>query len=417
MLEVVPRLEGRFDRPLPGGPYPEPSTSAVMLPLVRRGAERPYGLVIAGVSSRRELDDAYRTFFTLASEHVATAIANARAFEEERRRAQQLAELDRAKTAFFSNVSHEFRTPLTLMLGPVEDILADAELASHHRDALALTHRNGLRLRKLVNTLLDFSRIEAGRIEASYEPVDLGAIHRGARQRVPRCRRQSRLTLRRRLRGRRRAGLCRSRDVGEGRPQPRFERLQVHARGRDRGCRSTERLVCDRDGARHWLWHSDKRAAAHLRTVPSRGRDAGANARRHRDRAGAGSGTGQAPWGNDRGREHRRLRNDGQRAHAAWLRPPPCRPNHVGAFVGIDGCQQRRLRRRGAALAARGAGRSRHRTARRHAVHSGRRRQRRHARVHPAAARRSVAGRGRRQRRGSSWRFCAGVDPIWSSRT
>ena len=170
---VVADLDARFERPLPGGPYPEPSDSAVVMPLIRRGADRPYGIVIAGVSPRRELDEAYRTFFDLAAEHIATAIANARAFEEERRRAQQLAELDRAKTAFFSNVSHEFRTPLTLMLGPVEEILADADLSPHHRDALMLTHRNGLRLRKLVNTLLDFSRIEAGRIDAAYEALDL----------------------------------------------------------------------------------------------------------------------------------------------------------------------------------------------------------------------------------------------------
>jgi PAS domain S-box-containing protein len=176
VLAIAPHLDARFDRALPGGPHPEPCTAAVVLPLVRRGAERPYGVVIAGVSPRRELDEAYRTFFTLASEHVATAIGNARAFEEERRRAQQLAELDRAKTAFFSNVSHEFRTPLTLMLGPVEDVLGDADLAANHRDALTLAHRNGLRLRKLVNTLLDFSRIEAGRIEATYEPVDLAAF-------------------------------------------------------------------------------------------------------------------------------------------------------------------------------------------------------------------------------------------------
>jgi signal transduction histidine kinase/DNA-binding response OmpR family regulator len=173
VFEVAPDLDVRFGRPLPGGPHPEPCTTAVVLPLVRRGAEKPYGVVVAGVSPRRELDEAYRTFFTLASEHVATAIGNARAFEEERRRARQLAELDRAKTTFFSNVSHEFRTPLTLMLGPVEDLLADGDVAPHHREVLSLAHRNGLRLRKLVNTLLDFSRIEAGRIEATYEPVDL----------------------------------------------------------------------------------------------------------------------------------------------------------------------------------------------------------------------------------------------------
>jgi signal transduction histidine kinase len=118
------------------------------------------------------LDDAYRTFFALAAEHIAAAIANAREFEEERRRAETLAELDRAKTRFFSNVSHEFRTPLTLMLGPLEELLADGELAPAHRDTLTVTHRNALRLRKLVNTLLDFSRIEAGRVGAAYEPVD-----------------------------------------------------------------------------------------------------------------------------------------------------------------------------------------------------------------------------------------------------
>src|SRR5947208_2244861 len=95
--------------------------------------------------------------------HVATAVANARAYEEERRRAEALAELDRAKTAFFSNVSHEFRTPLTLMLGPVEDALSgtDGPLPPGQRERLETAHRSGLRLLKLVNTLMEFSRIEA----------------------------------------------------------------------------------------------------------------------------------------------------------------------------------------------------------------------------------------------------------------
>ena len=95
-----------------------------------------------------------------------------------RKRAEALAELDRAKTAFFSNVSHEFRTPLTLMLGPVEDVLADAgePPPARHRAWLEVAHRNALRLQKLVNTLLDFSRIEAGRVRASYEPVDLATL-------------------------------------------------------------------------------------------------------------------------------------------------------------------------------------------------------------------------------------------------
>ena len=104
-----------------------------------------------------------------------TGLANARAYEQERQRAEALAELDRAKTAFFSNVSHEFRTPLTLLVGPLEDGLADADtpLPPVHRERQEVAHRNALRLLRLVNTLLDFSRIEAGRIDANYEPTDL----------------------------------------------------------------------------------------------------------------------------------------------------------------------------------------------------------------------------------------------------
>lgn len=124
---------------------------------------------------RRRLDDNYCDFFTQVAGQIAMAIANAQSYEEERRRAEQLAELNRAKTLFFSNISHEFRTPLTLMLNPLEELsngLA-GRLQPEEREQLQLVQRNGLRLQKLVNTLLDFSRIEAGRVQASYEPIDL----------------------------------------------------------------------------------------------------------------------------------------------------------------------------------------------------------------------------------------------------
>ncbi|MBK6530515.1 MAG: PAS domain S-box protein [Deltaproteobacteria bacterium] len=83
-----------------------------------------------------------------------------------------------AKTEFFNNVSHEFRTPLTLMLGPLEDLLAGArgELPGPVGAELVMVHRNAQRLLKLVDALLDFSRLEAGRAEASFEPVDLAAL-------------------------------------------------------------------------------------------------------------------------------------------------------------------------------------------------------------------------------------------------
>jgi signal transduction histidine kinase len=88
----------------------------------------------------------------------------------------KLGQLDAAKTAFFSNVSHEFRTPLTLMLGPLEDLLADGSLDDRRRSLLTLAHDNSLRLLKLVNALLDFSRFEAARPRAAFAPIDLAAF-------------------------------------------------------------------------------------------------------------------------------------------------------------------------------------------------------------------------------------------------
>ena len=176
-IQIVRDVTIGFD-PLPGGPWPECPSSALVLPIASPGQEHLAGVLVAGVSPRRALDDEYRGFFELVAGQVAAAIADARAYEAERRRAEALAEIDRAKTAFFSNVSHEFRTPLTLMLGPVEDILAKpAEQGRpENRELLEVVQRNGLRLQKLVNTLLDFSRIEAGRHQAVFEPTDLGAL-------------------------------------------------------------------------------------------------------------------------------------------------------------------------------------------------------------------------------------------------
>jgi signal transduction histidine kinase len=157
---------------LPGGPWPEPVTTAMVLPLARRGQREEAGLIVVGASPRRAFDERYKSFFELVADGVANAIANAHGYEAETRRAEALAELDRQKTAFFSNVSHEFRTPLTLMLGPLEEEIARQD-DSVSRERLEIAHRSSLRLLKLVNTLLDFSRLEAGRAQGSFAPIDL----------------------------------------------------------------------------------------------------------------------------------------------------------------------------------------------------------------------------------------------------
>jgi PAS domain S-box-containing protein len=175
--QTIENLAEKFGYLTAGAWVGDATQKAAVLPLAKAGIQEfPAGFLVAGISPRLTLDDDYRNFLELAAGHIATAIANTRAYEEEFKRAEALAEIDRAKTAFFSNVSHEFRTPLTLMIGPLEDTLAEGGLPAPTREHLEVAHRNSMRLLKLVNTLLDFSRIEAGRIEAVYEPTDMAAL-------------------------------------------------------------------------------------------------------------------------------------------------------------------------------------------------------------------------------------------------
>jgi signal transduction histidine kinase/DNA-binding response OmpR family regulator len=178
-MVAVENIAEHFAAAPPGGPWPEPAERALVVPITlatRPG--RPAGILVAGISPRRALDDEYRAFAERAADHIAGAIGNARAYEDERRRAEALAELDRAKTAFFTNISHELRTPLTLIAAPAEDAISDPALSEAEHARWETVRRSGLRLQKLVNTLLEFSRIEAGRVQASFEPVDLAAYTR-----------------------------------------------------------------------------------------------------------------------------------------------------------------------------------------------------------------------------------------------
>ncbi len=163
---------------LPQGAWQKPPERAALIKISALGEQDQRGVLVVGLNPYRLFDAAYEEFLWRISVQIGTNIRNASAYEAEKRRAEALAELDRAKTAFFSNVSHEFRTPLTLMLGPLEDVLVETNgsLSNKTREQLTVAHRNSIRLLKLVNTLLDFSRIEAGRVRAAFAPTDLPAL-------------------------------------------------------------------------------------------------------------------------------------------------------------------------------------------------------------------------------------------------
>ncbi|HEX6180992.1 MAG TPA: ATP-binding protein [Chitinophagaceae bacterium] len=161
---------------MPTGAWEVSSDKAIILPILQVSSKDPYGILIVGLNPYRLLDEKYSSFFNLVADQVATSFADVHVLEEERKRAEALAEIDRAKTIFFSNISHEFRTPLTLLLAPIEDVMTDPGITTEHKARMDVAYRNALRMQKLVNTLLEFSRIEAGRMEGKFTEVDICAF-------------------------------------------------------------------------------------------------------------------------------------------------------------------------------------------------------------------------------------------------
>lgn len=163
---------------LPSGAWKESPDKAVILTINAATQKHPYGFLVLGLNPYRLFDEHYQNFINLICDQVASSIASVHSLEEERQRAEKLAEIDRAKTVFFSNISHEFRTPLTLLLGPIEDALQDEKIDAENKKRLEVAHRNAGRLLKLVNSLLDFSRIEAGKMQLQYEAVNISFLTR-----------------------------------------------------------------------------------------------------------------------------------------------------------------------------------------------------------------------------------------------
>lgn len=161
---------------MPMGGWHIPPEMAIVLPIVQTGIKEAFGVLVVGLNPYRLMDEKYLGFFSLVGDQVATSFADIHVLKEERKRIEALAALDRAKTTFFSNISHEFRTPLTLLLGPIEETIEDPGNAVANKIRMNAAFKNAKRMQKLVNTLLDFSRIEAGRLEGRFTRVDICSL-------------------------------------------------------------------------------------------------------------------------------------------------------------------------------------------------------------------------------------------------
>jgi len=158
---------------IPKGAWDVMPNHFVHVPIKTANKKFPSAILTVGLNPYRKFDDIYKNFVQLIADQISLGVNNAIAYEEERKRTEALTELDKAKTVFFSNISHEFRTPLTLMLGNIEEALNESESVPKNLERMNATHRNAMRLLKLVNTLLDFSRIESGRQKAFFSLTDI----------------------------------------------------------------------------------------------------------------------------------------------------------------------------------------------------------------------------------------------------
>jgi signal transduction histidine kinase/DNA-binding response OmpR family regulator len=112
------------------------------------------------------------TFRIFRSRQEARRQLLAQQLSHEQQEAERMKELDRTKSRFFANIAHEFRTPLTLILGPVENLLSTPQ-PPQQREQLVMVKNNTSRLVKLVNQLLDLSKLEAGAIQFEYVHEDI----------------------------------------------------------------------------------------------------------------------------------------------------------------------------------------------------------------------------------------------------
>lgn len=167
---AIADIEQRPDWNLSEFPLRSPSRALLVVPLLLDGD------IIGSISLRqnhqvRHWQPSEIDMVLLVAGQAALAVQQARLYQKTRQQAERLLEADRLKTEFFQNISHEFRTPLTLVIGPLETAVSQQQDLPLDQAKIAL--RNSRRLLRLVNQLLDLQRFDAGRMQPSFRPCDL----------------------------------------------------------------------------------------------------------------------------------------------------------------------------------------------------------------------------------------------------
>lgn len=150
------------------------AAALLLVPLINDGQ------IIGSISLRQARPRHWRmeevNLAQAVANQAAIAVQQARLYQTTRQQAEQLLALDKQKTTFFQNISHEFRTPLTLTIGPLETAVQQGKGLSPEQSIMAL--RNSRRLLRLVNQLLDLQRLDAERMQATFYACDFAQVVR-----------------------------------------------------------------------------------------------------------------------------------------------------------------------------------------------------------------------------------------------
>jgi signal transduction histidine kinase len=167
----------KLPAPLPGGVWPERTTQVVVLPLSRSDSGTDLcGAVLTGINARLRLDDRYLDFLRLVSVQLAGAVSGLQLMESERASRAEAVRATRLKDEFLAVLSHELRTPLNAVLGWTQLLKSELGEPARVEKAIEVIERNAHLQMRLINDLLDLSRVTSGNLTLDLHRVELASL-------------------------------------------------------------------------------------------------------------------------------------------------------------------------------------------------------------------------------------------------
>ncbi|KAH7327638.1 hypothetical protein B0J17DRAFT_722634 [Rhizoctonia solani] len=177
-IELIDPLPAHLAQGLDGRGFKDLPRTAAILPISTSSTPSPlpHAMLVVGVNTRRAYDADYAAWLESLRAGMSNQLNIVLRREADTRMIVEREKMDKAKTMFFTNVSHELRTPLTLIQAPLDQLMTSGGLGGDAMYRLQLAARNCKRLNKLIDSIMDMSKLEAGRLVGKFRSVQLGRV-------------------------------------------------------------------------------------------------------------------------------------------------------------------------------------------------------------------------------------------------